>query len=143
MAKAQLGDCVTVHYTGRLIDGTEFDSSTGSEPLEVTLGSGGVIPGFERAIIGMETGESRTVTIPVEDAYGAPVDELVLSVPRNRLPNDLTPEIGMQLQMQRTDGGVVDVVISTLDDQNVTLDANHPLAGQSLIFDIQLVAISS
>ncbi len=141
MGKAQVGDRVTVHYTGRLTDGTEFDSSAGQEPLEVVLGAGRVIPGFENAIVGMQTGESRTVTIPVEEAYGPHSEELVLSVPRNRLPEDLSPEIGMQLQMQQADGGLVDVLITSLDEQNITLDANHPLAGQALVFDIRLVTI--
>jgi len=141
VGKAQVGDRVTVHYTGRLTDGTEFDSSAGQEPLEVVLGAGRVIPGFENAIVGMQTGESRTVTIPVEEAYGPHSEELVLSVPRNRLPEDLSPEIGMQLQMQQADGGLVDVLITSLDEQNITLDANHPLAGQALVFDIRLVTI--
>lgn len=141
MGKAQVGDRVTVHYTGRLTDGTEFDSSAGQEPLEVVLGAGRVIPGFENAIVGMQNGESRTVTIPVEEAYGPHSEELVLCVPRNRLPEDLSPEIGMQLQMQQADGDLVDVLITSVDEQNITLDANHPLAGQALVFDIQLVTI--
>jgi len=141
MGIAQVGNRVTVHYTGRLTGGTEFDSSAGQEPLEVVLGTGQVIPGFENAIVGMQTGETRTVTIPAEDAYGPHMDELVLCVPRNRMPEDMNPEIGMQLQMQQADGGLVEVVVTSLDEQNITLDANHPLAGQALVFDIQLVTI--
>lgn len=141
MSKARMGDRVTVHYTGRLTDGTQFDSSTGRDPLEVVLGAGGVIPGFENAILGMAIGESRTVTIAMEEAYGPHHEGLVLSVPRDRLPEDLTPEVGMQLQMQQADGDPVAVVITSLDEASITLDANHPLAGEALVFDIHLVTI--
>jgi len=139
--QAKTGDIVKVHYTGRLQDGTVFDTSTGSEPLEFTLGQGQIIPGFEQAIIGMQVGESKTVTIPVDQAYGPYYDDMVLEVERDELPEDLEPEVGMQLQMNQGDGGIMIVTITEVSETTIKIDANHPLTGQDLTFDIELVEI--
>jgi FKBP-type peptidyl-prolyl cis-trans isomerase 2 len=139
--QAKTGDTVKVHYTGRLQDGTVFDTSVGSEPLEFTLGQGQVIPGFEQAVIGMQVGESKTVTIPADQAYGPRHDDLVLEVSRDELPDDLEPKVGMQLQMNQGDGGIMIVTITEVSETTIKVDANHPLAGQDLTFDIELVDI--
>jgi FKBP-type peptidyl-prolyl cis-trans isomerase 2 len=139
--QAKTGDTVRVHYTGKLQDGTVFDTSVGSEPLEFTLGQSQVIPGFEQAVIGMQVGESKTVTIPVDQAYGPYYDDKVLEVERDELPDDLEPEVGMQLQMNQGDGGIVIVTITEVSETTIKIDANHPLAGQDLTFDIELVDI--
>jgi peptidylprolyl isomerase len=141
MAQAQSGDLVRVHYTGRLADGTIFDTSMEREPLEFTLGGGELIPGFEQAVLGMTAGESKTATILVDQAYGPHHTERVIDVERHHLPPDLQPELGQRLQMTRPDGTTITVVITTITETQVTLDANHPLAGQDLIFDIMLVEI--
>ena len=135
------GDTVQVNYTGKLADGTVFDSSIGREPLEFTLGTGQVIPGFEKAVLGMKVGEKKTVTIPVDEAYGPHHDDLVAEVPREKLPEDITPEVGQQLGVKRTDGGTSIVTIISVSDNAVTIDANHPLAGKDLTFEIELVKI--
>ncbi len=140
-AQAQTGDTVRVDYTGKLEDGTEFDSSAGREPLQFTIGQGSMIPGFEQAIIGMAPGESKTVKIPVDEAYGPYRDELVLAVDRDELPADLEPEVGQRLQMPQADGRVIVVTVIEVSESSVTLDANPPLAGKDLIFEIQLVEI--
>lgn len=129
-----------VHYTGRLNDGEIFDSSSGREPLEFTLGEGQVIPGFEEAIEGMAPGEEKTVTIPAEEAYGQRRDEMTLVVERSQLPEEITPEVGQQLQMSQGEQ-VFLVRIADVADETVTLDANHPLAGEDLTFDLKLVEI--
>ena len=141
MAQAQAGDLVRVHYTGRLADGTIFDTSMEREPLEFTLGGGELIPGFEQAVLGMTAGESKTATILADQAYGPHRTERVIDVERHHLPPDLQPELGQRLQMTRPDGTTVTVVVTTITETQVTLDANHPLAGQDLIFDIMLVEI--
>lgn len=141
MAQAQLGDTVQVHYTGKLPDGTSFDSSLQRDPLQFTLGQGEIIPGFEQAVVGMAPGESKTETVPSDQAYGPHRPEMVVAVDREQLPSDLQPTVGQQLQMRKQDGTAVPVVVSDISDSQVTLDANHPLAGQDLIFDITLVAI--
>ena len=141
MAQAQVGDMVKVHYTGRLADGTIFDTSMEREPLEFTLGGGELIPGFEQAVLGMTAGESKTATILADQAYGPHHAERVIDIERHHLPSDLQPEIGQQLQMTRPDGTTLNVIITTVSETQVTLDANHPLAGQDLIFDITLVEI--
>ena len=140
-AQAENGDVVQVHYTGKLADGTVFDSSVGLEPLEFTLGAGQMIPGFEQAVLGMKVGESKTVTIPVNEAYGPRLDDLIAEVPREKLPSDLTPEVGQQLGMNQPDGGVTIVTITGVSDNTVTIDANHPLVGKDLTFEIELVKI--
>ena len=140
-AQAKNGDTVQVNYTGKLADGTVVDSSVGREPLEFTLGVGQVIPGFEKAVLGMKVGEKKTVTIPVDEAYGPHHDDLVAEVPREKLPEDITPEVGQQLGVKRTDGGTSIVTIISVSDNTVTIDANHPLAGKGLTFEIELVKI--
>jgi FKBP-type peptidyl-prolyl cis-trans isomerase 2 len=141
MVQAQAGDLVRVHYTGRLADGTTFDTSMEREPLEFTLGAGEIIPGFEQAVLGMTAGESKTVTILVDQAYGPHRAERVIDVERHHLPPDLQPEIGQRHHMTRPDGMTITVIVTTLTETQVTLDANHPLAGRDLIFDIMLVEI--
>ncbi|TVQ13716.1 MAG: peptidylprolyl isomerase [Balneolaceae bacterium] len=142
MSKAKNGDTVKVHYTGKLNDGSVFDSSENREPLEFKLGSGQLIPGFEKAVTGMTVGDSTTVTIPAKEAYGEINEELILNVEKDRLPADIQPEVGMQLQVQQPNGEPVPVVISDVTDDLVILDANHPLAGKELIFDIEVVEIA-
>ncbi len=141
MATAQTGDTVRVHYTGKLDDGTVFDSSVGGDPIEFVIGDHQVIPGFEDGVTGMILGESKTIVIPFDQAYGAYDDELVLNVPRDQFPDHITPEVGEALQLQQPDGNVITVVISEVSDEAVTLDANHPLAGEDLTFDLQLAEI--
>ncbi len=140
MAQARSGDTVRVHYTGRLEDGSVFDSSEGREPLEFVLGAQQVIPGFEEAVDGLSPGEERSVSIPADRAYGPRREEMVLTVGRDQFPDEIQPEVGQQLQMSQ-DGQVAIVTITGVSDADVTLDANHPLAGKDLMFDVQLVEI--
>jgi peptidylprolyl isomerase len=139
--QADYGDTVQVNYTGKLADGTVFDSSVERGPLEFTLGAGQTIPGFEKAVLGMKVGEKKTVTIPADEAYGPRRDELVAEVPREKLPSDMTPEVGQQLLMRQPDDGEIVVTITEVTDDTVTIDANHPLAGKDLTFEIELVKI--
>lgn len=140
-AVAKNGDTVRVNYTGKLADGTVFDSSAGREPLEFTVGAGQVIPGFDNAVLGMKVGEKKTVTIPVDEAYGPRRDEQIAEISREKLPSDMTPEVGQQLVMKQSDGREIVVVITKVSDETVTIDANHPLAGKDLTFEIELVKI--
>jgi peptidylprolyl isomerase len=140
MAQAKQGDTVRVHYTGTLDDGEEFDSSRGLDPLTFTLGTGSVIQGFDDAVTGMTVGDEKRVTIPADEAYGPRRDELTLQLPRSELPPDLELEEGTQLRMEQGEQSVV-VTVRQLDDTTVTLDANHPLAGEALTFDLRLVDI--
>lgn len=142
MANAQVGDTVHVHYTGKLDDGSVFDASAGRNPLTFEVGAGHVIPGFDQAILGMQVGEQKSVRIPVHEAYGAPRDDLRFRIPRERLPEGMDPELGAQLQMAGHDGGSFPVTVVELDEQNVILDANHPLAGKALTFELELVSIA-
>lgn len=141
MSQAKSGDSVKIHYTGTLDDGTQFDSSDGREPLSFTLGSGQVIPGFDKAVDGMAVGDSKSVNIPAEDAYGPHQPQMVQDVPLSALPADLTPEVGMGLQAQGPDGQVANLVVTSVQDDSITVDGNHPLAGKALNFDIELVSI--
>lgn len=141
MAAAKKGDNVKIHYKGTLQDGTIFDSSEGRDPLGFTLGSGQVIPGFDEAVMGMSEGDAKNVIIPVEKAYGPRNDELVMPVPLSQVPADLKPEVGQQLQMGGPNGQPVMVSVVDITDEHIMLDANPPLAGEDLIFDIELVAI--
>lgn len=141
MSTAKQGDTVQVHYKGTLQDGTVFDTSEGRDPLSFTIGSGEVIEGFEKAVDGMEVGETKMTRLDVEEAYGERNDELELEVPREQLPDELDVEVGTPLQLQQPDGRAVPVTVTALDEQNVTLDANHPLAGQPLEFELTLVDI--
>lgn len=140
MAQAKQGDTVRVHYTGTLDDGQEFDSSRGLDPLTFTLGTGSVIQGFDDAVTGMAVGDEKRVTIPADEAYGPRREDLTLQLPRSELPADMEIEEGSQLRMEQGDQSVV-VTVRQLDDATVTLDANHPLAGESLTFDLRLVEI--
>lgn len=142
MTQAKAGNNVKVHYTGKLDDGTVFDSSIEREPLQFSLGSGNVIPGFEEAIIGMTPGQSKTATIPPDQAYGPQREELVIIVEKEQIPSDLSVEVGQQLQISQNDGEVIPVIVTDISDSQVTLDANHPLAGQQLTFDIELVEVN-
>lgn len=143
MTQAKKGDVVAVHYTGKLSDGTIFDTSEGEKPLSFTLGSGQVIPGFEEAATGMEVGDSKIVTIPEEKAYGSYDTEKVIDFPADRLPPDIEPEVGMRLQLQGQEGQPIIVRVTDISDEHVRLDANPPLAGKDLIFEIELVAINA
>ena len=141
MQRAQRGDTVSVHYRGTLSDGTEFDSSAGSDPIRFTIGSGEVIPGFESAIQGMSAGEKKTETIPSEDAYGERREDLVFTVDRSQMPPDNEVEVGDMLRIGFPDGSSAAVQVAALDGDSVTLDANHPLAGKDLTFELELVSI--
>ncbi len=143
MAQAKYGDTVQVHYTGKLQDGTVFDSSVIREPLQFTLGQGQVISGFEQAVVGMNPGESKTANIPADQAYGERREEMLLPVDRSEFPEHITPEVGQQLQVSQPDGQSVVVTVADVSDETVVLDANHPLAGQDLSFDIELVNIDA
>ncbi len=143
MASAKQGDTVKVHYTGKLHDGTVFDSSVQREPIEFDIGAGQVIPGFEKAVIGMSLGESKTQEIPSNDAYGPYRDEMVAAIDRQQIPSDLPISLGQQLQLQNSTGQVIPVFVTAVEEETVTLDGNHPLAGKDLIFDIQLVELSA
>jgi FKBP-type peptidyl-prolyl cis-trans isomerase 2 len=141
MSQVQKGDKVNVHYHGRLTDGSTFDSSEGREPLSFTAGQGQVIKGFDDAVLDMKPGEKKTINIPVNDAYGHRNEDMVMDYPVSDFPADMQPEIGMELQMGDNQGNVFPVVIVNIVEDVVTLDANHPLAGQDLTFDIELVSI--
>ena len=142
MTAAKNGDCVKIHYTGTLEDGTTFDSSAGRDPLEFTLGSGQVIVGFDEAVTGMKTGDKKNVSIPADKAYGERNEEMVITAPRDQVPKDIDPEVGQQLQMAGPDNQPIVVRITEVTDEHILLDANPPLAGKDLVFDIELVAIA-
>ena len=139
---AKVGDTVSVHYTGTLADGSVFDSSIGREPLQFTLGDGQMIPGFEQAVIGMELGKTKTVTIPADQAYGPYYEERVFVIDRDELPAGMEPEVGQKLRMQSATGQIMIVTVKDVSETNVTVDANHELAGKDLTFEVQLVEIS-
>ncbi|HEX30313.1 TPA: peptidylprolyl isomerase [Candidatus Poribacteria bacterium] len=142
MAQAKRGDTVKVHYTGKLEDGTVFDTSLDRPPLQFTIGEGRLIPGFEEAVIGMSPGESKTVKVPADRAFGPHYEEMVLVVDRAEFPEHIDPEIGQQLQISQMDGRTIIVTVTDVSESTVTLDANHPLAGKDLIFDIKLLEIA-
>ena len=142
MSQVASGNTVRVHYTGTLADGTRFDTSRGSDPLEVTLGSGSVIDGFEQALLGMSVGESKTVTIGAAEAYGAHHADRVHEVERSNMPDDIDLRVGVILEAVGEDGVSLPVQIAKLSDETVTLDFNHPLAGQDLTFELELVEIA-
>lgn len=141
MAQAKSGDTVTVHYTGKLDDGSVFDSSRGGDAFELTLGEGLVIPGFENAVIGMNPGETRTVKIPSDDAYGPRRTEFLIEIAREQLDAGMNPQIGERLRSVRPDGSDFVVVVTSVSEASITVDANHPLAGKDLTFEITLVDI--
>ncbi|MCT8997208.1 FKBP-type peptidyl-prolyl cis-trans isomerase [Chelativorans intermedius] len=141
MSQAKTGDVVRIHYTGKLTDGTQFDSSEGREPLQFQVGAGQIIPGLEKCIEGMQVGEKSTVTVPSEEAYGPRDERQVQSVPREAFPKDLDLRIGASLQASTEDGRQIPLTVVEIDDMQVTVDANHPLAGHDLVFDLELVEI--
>ena len=141
MSKVKKGDTVNVHYHGKLTDGTTFDSSEGKTPLKFKVGEGSVIKGFDNALIDMEIGDKKTVNIPVDEAYGQPTQENFIEFPKSDFPKEMELEIGLQLHLSDNQGNNFPVAISEVKEDNVILDANHPLAGKDLIFDIELVSI--
>ena len=143
MPQAKTGDTVKIHYTGKLKDSTVFDTSINRDPLQFTIGEGQVITGFEQAVIGMTPGESKTINIPADEAYGPHHEEMIMVVARNQFPAELEPKVDQQLQMvNRADGQKIVVTVTDVSESSVTLDANHPLAGKDLTFDIQLTEIT-
>lgn len=141
MVKAQEGDTVKVHYTGKMESGEIFDSSRGRVPLEFTIGSGRIISGFEKGIIGMQAGETKTITVPPEEGYGLRFEELTVDVNRSELSQDMDPQIGQCLRIPRKEGDDAIVTVTDMDEESVTLDANHPLAGRTLTFETELVDV--
>ena len=142
MTQVKSGDTVRIHYTGTLADGSTFDSSAGRDPLEFTVGSGQIIPGLDTAMPGMAVGETKRVEVPAEQAYGEPNADALQAVPRSEIPEDIPLDIGTQLQVQTPSGQVMPVTVAEVTKEQVTLDANHPLAGKDLTFDIELVEIA-
>ena len=141
MEQAKSGDTVKVHYSGRLTDGTTFDSSSGRDPLEFKVGNGDVIKGFDEGVKGMQVGDKKTVEIPVGDAYGEKSQDMIIEFPKEQFPPDMNPEAGQQLMMSNGSGQSFPVTVTEVKESSVMLDANHPLAGQDLIFDLELVEI--
>jgi FKBP-type peptidyl-prolyl cis-trans isomerase 2 len=141
MQQVKNGDKVKVHYHGRFTDGTTFDSSEGREPLEFTVGEGNVIKGFDEGVMGMSIGDKKTVSIQAGDAYGDKNEDMLVEFPKEQFPPDMNPEVGMQLNMTNGNGQVILVTIVEVKEDSVILDANHPLAGKDLVFDIELVSI--
>lgn len=142
MSVAKKGDKVKVHYTGKLTDGTVFDSSREREPLEFEIGGGQMIAGFDKAVDGMEVGQSKTAKFASEDAYGEKNDEMIFTVPKDQLPPEIKPEEGQQLSMQHPSGQQIPVVVTKVEESEIKIDANHPLAGKELEFDIELMEIN-
>jgi peptidylprolyl isomerase len=143
MQQVKKGDTIKVHYHGKLTDGTTFDSSEGREPLEFEVGGGMVIGGFDNGVMGMTIGEKKTIEIPADEAYGQKQEEMIMEFPKDRFPEDMVPEVGMQLNMSNGAGQNFPVVIVDVQEAVVILDANHPLAGQDLVFDLELVEIKA
>lgn len=141
MSVTKDGDTVKVHYTGKLEDGTIFDTSEEHEPIEFTVGQGKIIPGFEKAVIGMSPGDSKTVELSSEEAYGPHRDNLVMVVEKDELPENIEPQEGQHIQVQQKEGNPFMVQVTDVSGDKVTLDANHPLAGKDLTFEIELVSI--
>jgi peptidylprolyl isomerase len=141
MVQVKDGDIVKVHYTGKLTNGEQFDSSTGREPLEFTVGAGQMIKGFDAAMPGMKVGEKKTINILPEDAYGVKDEQAIIEFPKENIPKEMKPEVGMQLQLRNENGQPFPVTIAEIKDDIIVLDANHSLAGKELVFDIELVEI--
>ncbi|HEX8357049.1 MAG TPA: peptidylprolyl isomerase [Segetibacter sp.] len=141
MQQVKSGDTVKVHYHGKLTDGSTFDSSEGREPLEFEVGSGSVIAGFDSGVTGMQVGDKKTINIPYQEAYGEVNEDQVMEFPIDRFPEDMKPEVGMQLNLSNSAGENIPVIIREVLDDAVILDANHPLAGEDLTFDLELVEI--
>jgi len=141
MSGAKNGDTVKVVYTGKLDDGSVFDTTAEGEPIEFTIGQGQVLPAFEEAVIGMGSGDSKTIVIPPDEAYGDRSDELILTMGRDQVPFDREPEIGKMYRLVQKDGQSFPVTVMDMSEETIVFDANHPLAGKDLTFDIQLVQI--
>lgn len=141
MSEAKTGDTVRIHYTGTLTDGSEFDSSAGGDPLEFTIGSGQIIPGLDREIAGMAVGGTKTVTVAADEAYGQHQPDAIQEMPRDAVPEDINLVVGNRLQATTADGQQMVVTIAAVTDETVTMDANHPLAGEDLVFEVELVEI--
>jgi len=141
MATVKKGDTIRVQYTGKLEDGTVFDRSEDDSPLEFTVGTGDLIKGFEEGVIGMNVGESKTIKLSPENAYGLRMEDRVFEFDRAKAPEDFDPEVGRQVQMYRADGQLVTVTVTGKSEKSFTMDCNHPLAGKNLIFDIKLAEI--
>lgn len=142
MAEAQEGDAVKVHYKGTLTDGTVFDDSHDRGPLEFTIGEGEIIPGFEKAVTGMSPGETRSAEIPADEAYGQEREELVATIDRSEFPDDVEPEVGQRLEIRQEEGPPLVVTVTEVAESEVTLNGNHPLAGEDLNFEIELLEIA-
>ncbi|MBN1362046.1 MAG: peptidylprolyl isomerase [Sedimentisphaerales bacterium] len=142
MTQARTGNKVKLHFTGKLDDGTVFASSAESAPIEFTVGEGKVLPGLEEAVEGMAVGDAKTVTIPSEQAYGPRRDDLTQEIPRDRLPSDLSPEVGQRLRIEQTGGDTVLASVAAVTDETITIDANHPLAGQAITLELEMVEIA-
>lgn len=143
MTTAKTGDIVRINYAGRLTDGTEFDSNQGRAPLEFTLGAGQVIRGLEAHVEGMAVGDKSTVTIPCAEAYGQRREDAVQTLDRAKIPTGIDLAVGSKLQARTADGGLLPISVVALDDSSVTVDANHPLAGQDLVFDVEIVEVKA
>lgn len=141
MSQAKSGDVVHVHYTGRLEDDSVFDSSLERDPLSFQLGKGQVVPGFDKAVSGMDVGEKKTVNLPSDEAYGPRVEQLIFTAPRENLPEGFDPQVGEMVGLESKDGRQMDAVVTHADEENIRMDGNHPLAGKDLTFDIELVKI--
>ncbi|WP_196259402.1 FKBP-type peptidyl-prolyl cis-trans isomerase [Pelagibacterium limicola] len=141
MTQAKHGDTVRIHYTGRLTDGTQFDSSDGRAPLEFQVGSGQIIKGLDAQVEGMSVGESATITIPANEAYGPHRPEAVQAVPRDRIPPEVDISVGARLQATGGDGQPLQLTVVSVDNAEITVDANHPLAGKDLVFDVELLEV--
>ena len=142
MTQATAGCTVSIHYTGTLDDGSQFDSSEGRDPLTFQMGEGQIIQGLEAALEGMSVGEKKTVTIPAEQAYGPRHAEAVQEVPRDMVPDHIPLDLGTSLQLQTPNGSMMPVTVTAVTDEAVTLDANHPLAGQDLTFAVEVVSVA-
>ena len=143
MAQVQQGDTVSVHYTGKLADGTVFDSSRDRHPMKFTLGKGQLIAGFEAAVVGMAAGDKKTVVIPFAEAYGPRQDSAVVEMERKNMPTNFVPQVGQRLELTQEDDTNVLVTVTAVSDATITVDANHPLAGKDLTFDIEVVEVAS
>lgn len=141
MSQVKENDTVKVHYTGKLKDGQVFDTSEGKDPIEFTLGKGQLIPGFEKGLLNMKVNEKKTVTIPKEEAYGEPREDLIQEVEKNQLPDEIQPEVGMGLVSRTPDGREMNLVVAEVKDETIVVDGNHPLAGKDLVFDLEVVEI--
>ena len=141
MSKVKNGDTVKIHYTGKLEDGQLFDTSRERQPLEFTVGNGEIMPGLENRIIGMEAGDIKSIEVPPEEAFGTRREELVVEIMKSNLPDHIEPNLGQRLRMRDKNGNAIDVAITEIKEETITLDANHPLVGHTLCFDLELVEI--